>query len=131
MMDPRHDNTGFVMPNMSAPSLMNPPPQLFGGYRGTDGLSSINLADLSQPVYGDATLMDESIEAKRRRIARVGHIRDIEGEAHWADGYRLVICVGRRRSSVTGSCRLARIVSTTRQNVFSHKWKRRGILRRG
>jgi hypothetical protein len=69
MMDPRHDNNGFAMP-MSAPPLMNPPPQLFGGY--ADGLPNMNMPDLSQPMYGDTTLMDESIEAKRRRIARVG-----------------------------------------------------------
>jgi len=70
MMDPRHDNNGFQMPpQMAAPPLMNPPPQIFGSY---DGLPNLNLPDLSQPIFGDATLMDDSIEAKRRRIARVG-----------------------------------------------------------
>jgi hypothetical protein len=72
MMDPRHDHKGFQMPQMAAPPLMNPPPQIFGAYS-VDGLSNMNLPDLSQqPIFGDGTLMDESLEAKRRRIARVG-----------------------------------------------------------
>ncbi len=50
---------------------MNPPPQIFGAYS-VDGLSSMTLPDLSQPLFADGTLMDESLEAKRRRIARVG-----------------------------------------------------------
>ena len=74
MMDPRHDHNGFQMPQMAAPPLMNPPPQIFGAYS-TDGLQNMNMADLSQPIFGDGSLMDESIEAKRRRIARVGFVR--------------------------------------------------------
>ena len=70
-MDPR-DYNGMQMPQMAGPPpMMNPPPQIFGGGGGAyDGLP-INMADLSQPLYGDGGLMDESIEAKRRRIARV------------------------------------------------------------
>ena len=68
------DHNAFQMPQMAAPPLMNPPPQIFGGYS-TDGLSSMNMQDLSQPIFGDGSLMDESIEAKRRRIARVGFLR--------------------------------------------------------
>ncbi len=72
MMDPRRDSNAFAMPSqMSGPPLMNPSPQIFGGY---DGLTAMNMPDLSQPIFGDATLMDESIEAKRRRIARVGYL---------------------------------------------------------
>jgi len=71
MMDPRHDNHGFQMPQMSAPPLMNPPPQIFGVYNGADGMPAMNMPDMSQPLFGDTTMMDESIEAKRRRIARV------------------------------------------------------------
>lgn len=67
-MDSHHDTNGYAMPPMSAPQMMNPPPQIFGAY---DGLSNINMHDLSQPLFGDSTLLDESIEAKRRRIARV------------------------------------------------------------
>jgi hypothetical protein len=71
MMDPRHDHKGFQMPQMASPPLMNPPPQIFGAYT-THGLPNMDLPDLSQPIFGDGSLMDESIEAKRRRIARVG-----------------------------------------------------------
>ncbi|PMD43578.1 hypothetical protein L207DRAFT_542783 [Hyaloscypha variabilis F] len=63
------DHNGFQMPQMAAPPLMNPPPQIFGAYS-ADGLPNMNLQDLSQPIFGDGSLMDESIEAKRRRIAR-------------------------------------------------------------
>jgi len=66
-----HDNTnGFQLPQIPAPPLMNPPPQIFGGYS-ADGLPMpSNMVDLSQPIFGDGTLLDESNEAKRRRIAR-------------------------------------------------------------
>ncbi|KAE9374707.1 hypothetical protein N431DRAFT_464939 [Stipitochalara longipes BDJ] len=63
------DHNGFQMPQMAAPPLMNPPPQIFGAYS-ADGLPNMNMQDLSQPIFGDGSLMDESIEAKRRRIAR-------------------------------------------------------------
>ena len=64
------DSNGYQMPPMQAPPLMNPPPQIFGGYN-ADPLASINMSDLSQSIFADANLMDESVEAKRRRIARV------------------------------------------------------------
>jgi hypothetical protein len=70
IMDPRHDHNVFQMPQMAAPPLMNPPPQIFGAYV-PDGMPNMNLKDLNQPIFGDASLMDESLEAKRRRIARV------------------------------------------------------------
>ncbi|KAH8767955.1 fungal-specific transcription factor domain-containing protein [Hyaloscypha sp. PMI_1271] len=66
---PMMDHNGFQMPQMAAPPLMNPPPQIFGAYS-ADGLPNMNMQDLSQPLFGDGSLMDESIEAKRRRIAR-------------------------------------------------------------
>ena len=69
-MDPLHDINGFQMP---VPQLMNhnPPPQIFGGFT-TDGLPMSTGLDLSGQLFGDpATLMDDSNEAKRRRIARV------------------------------------------------------------
>lgn len=70
-MDTLHDINGFQMP---APQLINhnPPPQIFGGFT-ADGLPmSAGLGDLPGQLFGDpATLMDDSNEAKRRRIARV------------------------------------------------------------
>lgn len=76
-----HDNNGF-MPQINAPPLMNPPPQMFGGYS-NDGMPMVsNMGDLSQGIYGDGTLMDESNEAKRRRIARVGYLHQ-----YWFSAY--------------------------------------------
>lgn len=70
---------------MAAPPMMNPPPQMYTGYQ--DGLPpNMNMADMSQPYLGDGGLMDDSIEAKRRRIARVGQL---------ATGFPA--CCGKRR----------------------------------
>jgi hypothetical protein len=69
-MDPLHDMNGYPIP---APHLLNhnPPPRIFGGYP-ADGLTSAVPLDLSGQLFGDpGTLMDDSSEAKRRRIARV------------------------------------------------------------
>jgi hypothetical protein len=45
------------------------PPQIFGAYSSGMAMGP----DLSDLVFGDpATLLDDSNEAKRRRIARVG-----------------------------------------------------------
>ncbi|TVY62346.1 Fusaridione A cluster transcription factor fsdR [Lachnellula suecica] len=76
------NGNGF-MPQMPAPQLMNPPPQIFGGY------ASDGLPDLGQPLFGDGTLLDESNEAKRRRIARVRtprriHLVVVEEVDGWA-----------------------------------------------
>lgn len=84
---------------------------------------------MTGPMFTDGTLLDESNEAKRRRIARVRDLRQIvESELMWP---RRVICVGRRRLNAMERCLLVHIVSTTRQNVFSHRWRRREILLRG
>ena len=60
------------MGNMQPPPLMNPPPQIFGAYE-HDGLSlGANLGMDGSNMFGDGMGgMDESSEAKRRRIARV------------------------------------------------------------
>jgi hypothetical protein len=58
---------------MPGPQLMshNPPPQIFGGFAASGLPMSADL-DLSGQLFGDpTTLMDDSNEAKRRRIARV------------------------------------------------------------
>jgi hypothetical protein len=82
MMDPRLDNHGFKIPTqnennafqlppqLTAPSLANPPPQYFGGYT-NDGMPNINL-DLSSAMFEGDRMMDDTADAKRRRIARVG-----------------------------------------------------------
>ncbi|CZT50259.1 related to transcriptional activator Mut3p [Rhynchosporium secalis] len=65
------DHNGYQMPQQMAapPPMMNPPPQMYTGYH--DALPpNMNMGDMSQQYMGDAGLMDESLEAKRRRIAR-------------------------------------------------------------
>ncbi|KAK0626710.1 fungal-specific transcription factor domain-containing protein [Immersiella caudata] len=68
MMD--HMHGGFQMP-MTAPPLMNQPPQIFGGYT-EHGMPLHQMPpDLSvAQMFGDHGLLDDSQEAKRRRIAR-------------------------------------------------------------
>ncbi|KAK5663112.1 hypothetical protein OQA88_6529 [Cercophora sp. LCS_1] len=67
MMD--HMHNGFQMP-MAAPPLMNQPPQIFGGYE-QHGLPIHQLPpELTAQMFGDHNLLDDSNEAKRRRIAR-------------------------------------------------------------
>ena len=63
---------GFQMPGMAAPSLINQPPQIFGGYT-HDGMPLQHLPpDLTAQMFGDPNgLLDDANEAKRRRIARV------------------------------------------------------------
>ena len=63
---PQLDDSGFEMPQ-----LLNPPPQIFGGYN-ADG--SAIAPQLPGPLFTeDQTQLgvEESNEAKRRRIARV------------------------------------------------------------
>jgi len=66
-----HMHGGFQMP-MTAPPLMNQPPQIFGGYA-EHGMPLHQMPpDLSvAQMFGDHGLLDDSQEAKRRRIARV------------------------------------------------------------
>jgi len=60
---------GFQMPPMQRPTLINQPPQIFGGY---DGLPMQLPPDMTAHMFGDpSALLDEANEAKRRRIARV------------------------------------------------------------
>lgn len=63
---------GFQMPGM-APPLVNQPPQIFGAY-GPDGLPTLSHfnPDLAAHMFPDSSmLLDDSNEAKKRRIARV------------------------------------------------------------
>jgi len=46
-------------------------------------------------------------------------------------GCRHATCAGRRRLSATARCRRAHTARTTRQNVYSHKWRRKGSRRKG
>ena len=65
------DQMGFQMPGMATPQLMNPPPPIFGPY-GADGLPVQQLPpDLAGHMFSDNVLMEDTNEAKRRRIARV------------------------------------------------------------
>lgn len=63
------DHMGFHMPGMAPPPLTNHPPQIFGGYQ-PDGLPQMP-PEMAAHMFPDHMLMDDSSEAKRRRIARV------------------------------------------------------------
>lgn len=67
------DPMGFQMPPMAQPPpITNQPPAIFGSYMG-DGMPNLNMPnDFVTHMFPDSQmLMDESTEAKRRRIARV------------------------------------------------------------
>lgn len=66
------DRMGFQMPHMAnGPPMMNPPPQIFGGYA-PDGMTMQHLPpELAAQMFSDhSTLLDDTNEAKRRRISR-------------------------------------------------------------
>ena len=66
------DHMSFQMPSMGRPALLNPPPQIFGGYS-QEGMPVSQIPpELAAQMFPDhATLLDDANEAKRRRIARV------------------------------------------------------------
>jgi hypothetical protein len=60
----------FQMPPLVAPQLTNQPPQIFGSYL-ADGLPQLT-PDMAAQLFPDSSmLLDDSLDAKRRRIARV------------------------------------------------------------
>ena len=61
---PQHDNKSFTVP-----PLINPPPQIFGGNDGSPTDPNFNAGQYFTEDLAGA--MDESNDAKRRRIARV------------------------------------------------------------
>ncbi|KAH6626322.1 fungal-specific transcription factor domain-containing protein [Chaetomium sp. MPI-SDFR-AT-0129] len=63
-------HSGFQMP-IQPPPLLNPPPQIFGGYN-EHGLPIPQLPPdlLAAQMFGDHGLLEDTNEAKRRRIAR-------------------------------------------------------------
>lgn len=67
-----HIHSGFQMP-IPPPPLLNQPPQIFGGYTEHHGLPITQLhPDLvAAQMFADHGLLEDTNEAKRRRIARV------------------------------------------------------------
>ncbi|KAK4669674.1 uncharacterized protein QC763_205020 [Podospora pseudopauciseta] len=65
-----HMHGGFQMP-IQPPPLMNPPPQIFGGYA-EHGMPMPQLPPdlMATQMFGDHGLLEDTNEAKRRRIAR-------------------------------------------------------------
>ncbi|KAH6845593.1 fungal-specific transcription factor domain-containing protein [Chaetomium sp. MPI-CAGE-AT-0009] len=63
-------HSGFQMP-IPPPPLMNPPPQIFGGYN-EHGMPMPQLPPdlMAAQMFGDHGLLEDTNEAKRRRIAR-------------------------------------------------------------
>lgn len=67
-------HSGFQMP-IPPPPLINPPPQIFGGAAGY-GEHGIPMPQfppdlITAQMFGDHGLLEDTTEAKRRRIARV------------------------------------------------------------
>lgn len=59
---------GFPVPAAQYTNGQQPPPAIFGGYDG----SPISMNDMASQMFVDSSaLLEESSEAKRRRIARV------------------------------------------------------------
>ncbi|KAK1243734.1 hypothetical protein MKX08_001872 [Trichoderma sp. CBMAI-0020] len=59
----------FQMPPLVAPQLTNQPPQIFGSYL-AEGLPQLT-PDMAAQLFPDSSmLLDDSLDAKRRRIAR-------------------------------------------------------------
>lgn len=129
-MDSMHHDNNVFMPQISAPPLMNPPPQIFGAYDAA-GLPITSIPDLTGPLFGDGTLLDESNEAKRRRIARVGFCVLQKKMDKKADDGRLVICAGRRRLNAMESYQLVHTASTTKQTVSLHRSRKREARLKG
>ncbi|KAL2197533.1 fungal-specific transcription factor domain-containing protein [Corynascus similis CBS 632.67] len=63
-------HSGFQMP-IPPPPLMNPPPQIFGGYS-EHGMPMAQFPSdlIAAQMFGDHGLLEDTTEAKRRRIAR-------------------------------------------------------------
>ncbi|KAL2191239.1 hypothetical protein L209DRAFT_674666 [Thermothelomyces heterothallicus CBS 203.75] len=72
MMD-RNMHSGFHMP-IPPPPLMNPPPPIFGGAAGygEHGMPMPQFPPdlITAQMFGDHGLLEDTTEAKRRRIAR-------------------------------------------------------------
>jgi hypothetical protein len=69
-MPPQTENNGFQLPpQMTAPPLVNAPPQYFGDGYTNDGLSNMTPEQIF--AEADRIFMDDTADAKRRRIARV------------------------------------------------------------
>lgn len=115
--DDSQDGLGYEMP-----------PQMYPNY-GMAGGSPFNASQPGQAAQDE----ERDGDPKRRRIARVRSLIMLGGLWRQADNevYRLVICVARKRSNAMARCPSVHIASITRQNVSSHRSKRRGILRRG
>ncbi|KAK4168980.1 6c6d08f8-8b27-48d1-a5e9-ee3a8a61eadc [Cladorrhinum sp. PSN259] len=69
-----HIHSGFQMP-IQPPQIMNPPPQIFGGYsehqhHGLPSMSQLPPDLMAAQMFGDHGLLEDTNEAKRRRIAR-------------------------------------------------------------
>lgn len=67
-----HHLAGFQIPAMAQPPLMNQPPQIFGA-NAYDTMQMQHMSpELTAQMFGDPSmLLDDTSDAKRRRIARV------------------------------------------------------------
>ncbi len=81
------DHMTFQMPGSGPPPLMNQPPQIFGSY-GQDGMPNMaNIPDMTAHMFSEAQLLlDDSNDAKRRRIARASTYQPSRPHSAAADG---------------------------------------------
>ncbi|UKZ83392.1 hypothetical protein TrVFT333_011200 [Trichoderma virens FT-333] len=78
----------FQMPGLVQPPLTNQPPQVFGSFL-TDGLASLQQLppDMTAQMFSDSNLLlDDSQDAKRRRIARIEKKRATPKGAKYIEG---------------------------------------------
>lgn len=124
------DGMGFGI----QPIPMSQQSQVFGNYAPDASQMGMHAGSM---YADDAALAagEDTNDAKRRRIARVGilsHTVEFDmGADSWFWGTRLATCAGRRRSNAMARCPNVRIVSTTRRIAFLHRLRRSGIRRRG
>lgn len=121
------NHPAFQIPGMP-PAMINQPPQIFG----YDGMPAIT-ADMASQMFSDNMLLDDTVEAKRRRIAKASFAltRSPTQPLTRRLACRPVTCAARRRSSATESCPPVDIVPTTRPNAYSRKLRRSALPPRG
>lgn len=132
------DQMNFQMPG-NGPPMMNQPPQIFGSY-GPDGIPNMShISDMTAHMFSDAQLLlDDSNDAKRRRIARVCNRATSVSQQHGKIDRpansplpRPATCAGKRKSSATASCPPAQTAPPTRPTAPLLRSKRSAPLPRG
>ena len=114
----QQDRNGFTVPQIT-----NPPPHQYFGDNDQETSPMMENFPIGQ-FFGDENdsgNIDDSNDAKRRRIARVRIFPHLHGRgSNWTCA-RLAICAGRKRSNAMEKCQHAPIASTTRPSAYSRR----------